>query len=53
MEKEFTAAEMIEFANWYGEDVCENDLQNYRNMLKKRADEEYQLFLTLKAKYEK
>lgn len=52
MEKEFTAEEMIEFANWYGEDISEKELMVYRDMLKQRAEQEYQLYLKLKDKYE-
>jgi hypothetical protein len=51
--KEFTAEQMIEFASWFGEDISDNELQNYRAVLQQRADQEYQLFLTLKEKYEK
>jgi CRISPR-associated protein Cas8b1/Cst1 subtype I-B len=50
--KEFTAEQMIEFANWFGEDISEKDLNSYRDMLKQREEQEYQLYLTLKAKYE-
>ena len=52
MEKEFTAQQMIEFAGWFGEDVSEKDLQEYRNYLKELVEREYQLYLSLKAKYE-
>jgi hypothetical protein len=52
IEKEFTAADMIEFANWFGEDISEMELRSYRDMLKSRMEQEYQLYLTLKAKYE-
>jgi hypothetical protein len=52
MEKEFTAADMIEFANWYGEDITEMELRSFRDALKQRAEQEYQLYLELKAKYE-
>jgi len=52
MEKEFTAADMIEFANWYGEDITEMELQSFRDTLKQREEQEYQLYLKLKAKYE-
>jgi len=50
--KEFTAEQMIEFASWYGDDISEKDLNSYRDMLKQREEQEYQLYLTLKAKYE-
>jgi len=43
---------MIEFANWYGEDISVIELNSYRDMLKQREEQEYQLYLTLKAKYE-
>jgi hypothetical protein len=43
---------MIEFASWYGDDISEKDLNSYRDMLKQREEQEYQLYLTLKAKYE-
>jgi CRISPR-associated protein Cas8b1/Cst1 subtype I-B len=49
--KEFTAEQMIEFANWFGERMYEQDLDSYRDMLKQR-EQEYRLYLTLKAKYE-
>ena len=53
MNKElFTAEEMIEFANWFGEDISEKELNSYRDMLKQREEQQYQLYLTLKAKYE-
>ncbi len=52
MNKEFTAEQMIEFANWFGEDISENELKSYKDMLKQREEQEYQLYLTLKAKYE-
>jgi hypothetical protein len=53
MNKElFTAEQMIEFANWFGEDISEDELKSYRDMLKQREEQEYQLYLTLKAKYE-
>ena len=52
MNKEFTAADMIEFANWYGEDITVLELQSFRDALKQRAEQEYQLYLKLKAKYE-
>jgi hypothetical protein len=52
MNKEFTAEQMIEFANWYGDDISEKDLNSYRDMLKQREEQQYQLYLTLKAKYE-
>jgi hypothetical protein len=53
MNKElFTAEQMIEFANWFGEDISEKDLNSYRDMLKQREEQEYQLYLTLKTKYE-
>jgi hypothetical protein len=53
MNKElFTAEQMIEFGNWCGEDITEQDLNSYRDMLKQREEQEYQLYLTLKAKYE-
>lgn len=52
MNKElFTAEQMIEFASWYG-DISEKDLNLYRDMLKQREEQQYQLYLTLKAKYE-
>ena len=50
--KEFTASDMIEFANWYGEDITEMELRSFRDVLKQRAEQEYQLYLKLKAKYE-
>ena len=52
MEKEFTAADMIEFANWYGENITEKELQSFRDILKEKTAQEYQLYLTLKTKYE-
>jgi hypothetical protein len=53
MNKElFTAEQMIEFANWFGEDISEDELKSYRDMLKQREEQQYQLYLTLKAKYE-
>jgi hypothetical protein len=53
MNKElFTAEQMIEFANWFGEDISEKELNSYRDMLKQSLEQEYQLYLTLKAKYE-
>lgn len=52
MEKEFTAHEMIEFASWFAEEVTNTDLQEYKKMLEVKAEQEYQLYLTLKAKYE-
>jgi len=52
LNKEFTAEQMIEFANWFGEDISEKELNSYRDMLKQRKEQEYQLYLTLKAKYE-
>jgi hypothetical protein len=53
MNKElFTAEQMIEFANWYGEDISEKELNSYKDMLKQREEQQYQLYLTLKAKYE-
>jgi len=52
MNKEFTAEQMIEFASWYSENISEKDLNSYRDMLKQRQEKEYQLYLTLKAKYE-
>jgi hypothetical protein len=52
MNKElFTAEEMIEFANWFSE-VSEKELNSYKDMLKQREEQQYQLYLTLKAKYE-
>lgn len=51
-EKEFTAEQMIEFANWFCEDVSEKELNNYRDSLKEKEEREYQLYLKLKAKYE-
>ena len=51
-ETEFTASDMIEFANWFGEDITEKELQSFRDVLKQRAEQEYQLYLELKAKYE-
>jgi hypothetical protein len=50
--KLFTAEQMIEFGNWCGEDITEQDLNSYINSLKQREAQEYQLYLTLKAKYE-
>lgn len=53
MEKEFTAAQMIDFANHFGgEDISEEHLQSYRDMLQQRAEQEYQMYLELKAKYD-
>jgi hypothetical protein len=52
MEKEFTAKDMIEFASWFGEDVSIKDVQEYRDHLKKLEEQEYNLYLSLKAKYE-
>ena len=52
MNKEFTAEQMIEFANWFGEDISEKELNSYKDMLKQKEEQEYQLYLTLKAKYE-
>jgi|LakMenE01Jun11ns_1017448.scaffolds.fasta_scaffold9230726_2 hypothetical protein len=52
MNKElFTAEQMIEFANWFSE-VSEKELNSYRDMLKQKEEQQYQLYLTLKAKYE-
>ena len=52
MNKElFTAEQMIEFANWFRE-VSEKELNSYRDMLKQKEEQQYQLYLTLKAKYE-
>lgn len=56
MEKEFTAKDMIGFASWFADEVTNTDLQEYKKMLKVKAElkeeKEYQLYLTLKAKYE-
>jgi hypothetical protein len=52
MEKEFTAKDMIDFANWFGEDISEKELQSYRDYCKQAADQEFQLYLSLKAKFE-
>jgi hypothetical protein len=52
MEKEFTAQEMIEFAGWFAEEVTNTDLQEYKRQLKLKEEQEYQLYLKLKAKYE-
>ena len=52
IQEEFTAEQMIEFANWFGEDVSEQELNNYRDSLKEKEEREYQLYLELKAKYE-
>jgi len=53
LNKEFTAEQMIEFANFMiFEDATEQDLDSYRDMLKQREEQDYQLYLTLKAKYE-
>ena len=54
-EKEFTSKDMIEFASWFSKDVSEIDLQEYRDhrdYLKQLEEQEYQLYLSLKAKYE-
>ena len=51
-EKEFTAKNMIEFAGWFNEVVSEIDLEEYRVHLKKMEEQEYNLYLSLKAKYE-
>jgi hypothetical protein len=52
LNKEFTAEQMIEFASWVGTTISEKDLNSYRDMLKQREEQQYQLYLTLKAKYE-
>ena len=53
MEKEFTAHEMIEFANWFTDhEITNTDLQQYREALEHEAEKEWLLYLTLKAKYE-
>ena len=52
-EKEFTASDMIRFANWHSEgEITDEHLQFYRDHLKQIEDEEYQTYLALKAKYE-
>jgi hypothetical protein len=51
LEKEFTEKNMIEFARWFNVGVGEDELQNYRDVLKAKAEEEFQLYLALKAKY--
>jgi hypothetical protein len=52
MNKElFTAEQMIEFANCFSY-ASEKELISYKDMLKQRKEQEYQLYLTLKAKYE-
>lgn len=53
MEKEFTAQDMIEFARWLGGNVGEKHIQLYRDHLEEEKEKEYQLYLSLKAKYEK
>lgn len=51
MEQEFTAKDMVEFARWYAEDIQDIDLQAYREHLKAEEEREYQLYLSLRAKY--
>ena len=51
-EKEFTAKDMIDFARWFNDEVSEKNLQEYRDCLKRLEEREYQLYLSLKAKYE-
>jgi hypothetical protein len=54
MEKEFIAEQMIEFANAFSaDDITEEHLQDYRDTLKQKEEQEYQMYLALKAKYEK
>jgi predicted TIM-barrel fold metal-dependent hydrolase len=47
----FTAEQMIEFANCFSY-ASEKELNSYKDILKQRQEKEYQLYLTLKAKYE-
>ena len=54
MEKEFTSQDMIDFVNWFSDaNVTEQEVQAYRDSVKIKAQREYQLYLELKAKYEK
>jgi hypothetical protein len=53
MEKEFTASDMIEFASWFSDDIIsEEGINRFREVLRQKAEKEYQLYLELKAKYE-
>jgi len=51
-QKEFSAKNMLEFANWFYT-VTQRELDSYIEHLKAEEEKSYQLYLTLKAKYEK
>jgi hypothetical protein len=53
MNKEFTAQEMIDFASWFTDgEISPEQLESFRQSQKIKAEQEYQLYLKLKAKYE-
>jgi hypothetical protein len=53
LEKEFTAADMLEFAQQFTDmDLDESYLDEYRESLKSKEEAEYQQYLKLKEKYE-
>jgi hypothetical protein len=53
-EKEFSAQDMIDFANWFTDgEIGPEELETFRQEQKRRAEAEYQRYLELKAKYEK
>ena len=53
LEKEFTAADMLKFAqDFSAQDITEDDLNDYRESLKSKEEAEYQHYLKLKEKYE-
>jgi len=50
--KEFTRQDMIEFASWYSEYIIDDThLECYLEEIKRRQDQEYQMYLELHAKY--
>lgn len=50
--KEFTRQDMIEFAGWYSEsDIDDTHLEGYLEGIKRRQEQEYQMYLELHAKY--
>ena len=50
--KEFTRQNMIEFASWYSEsDIDDTQLEDYLEGIKRRQEQEYQMYLELHAKY--
>lgn len=54
MEKEFTRQDMIEFASWYSDSeyiIDDISLDQYLETKKQKQDQEYQMYLTLHAKY--